>query len=72
MSVIIILILASLGVALLFLAGFVWAVRSGQYEDTLTPSMRVVAEDNFDEARTQTVPVPGLQHSLERHPSQNK
>ena len=46
MSVVIILILASLAVALLFLAGFVWAVRSGQYEDTLTPSLRVLAEDS--------------------------
>lgn len=45
MSVVIILILASLAVALLFLAGFIWAVRNGQYEDTLTPSLRVLAED---------------------------
>jgi len=45
MNVIVILILASLAVALLFLAGFVWAVRSGQYEDTSTPSLRVLAED---------------------------
>ena len=45
MSVVIILIVASLAVALLFLAGFVWAVRSGQYEDTLTPSLRVLPED---------------------------
>ena len=45
MSVVIILILASLTVALLFLAGFIWAVRSGQYEDTLTPSLRMLAED---------------------------
>ena len=46
MNVIVILILASLAVALLFLAGFIWAVRSGQYEDTLTPSLRVLAEDS--------------------------
>jgi cbb3-type cytochrome oxidase maturation protein len=45
-SVVIILILASLAVALLFLAGFIWAVRSGQYEDTVTPSLRVLAEDS--------------------------
>ena len=45
MSVVIILILASLGVALLFLGIFIWSVRSGQYEDTLTPAMRVLAED---------------------------
>ena len=46
MSVVMILILASLGVALAFLLGFVWAVRSGQYEDTLTPALRVLAEDS--------------------------
>jgi len=40
-----ILILASLGVAVAFLLGFVWAVRSGQYEDTMTPSLRMLAED---------------------------
>lgn len=45
MSVILILILASLLVALLFLAGFIWSVRSGQYEDTTTPSMRILLDD---------------------------
>lgn len=45
MSVVIILILASLGVALLFLGAFIWSVRSGQYEDTLTPSLRVLVDD---------------------------
>ena len=45
MSVIIILILASLGVGLTFLSAFIWSVRSGQYEDTLTPSMRMLVED---------------------------
>ena len=45
MNVIILLILASLAVALLFLAGFVWAVRSGQFEDTLTPSLRMLADE---------------------------
>jgi cytochrome oxidase maturation protein, cbb3-type len=45
MSVILILILASLAMALLFLGGFIWAVKSGQFEDTLTPSMRVLADE---------------------------
>ena len=45
MSVLLILILASLGVALAFLGAFVWAVKSGQFEDTCTPSMRILAED---------------------------
>ena len=45
MAVILILILASLSLALTFLAGFVWAVRSGQFEDTCTPSMRVLTDE---------------------------
>lgn len=45
MSVLVILILASLLVATVFLFAFVWAVRSGQYEDTSTPSLRVLTDD---------------------------
>lgn len=45
MSVLIVLILVSLIVGLVFLGAFVWSVRSGQYEDTLTPSMRMLLED---------------------------
>jgi cbb3-type cytochrome oxidase maturation protein len=52
MSVILILILASLGLALAFLAAFVWAVRAGQYEDTFTPSMRVLIDSD---AKSDTV-----------------
>jgi len=44
MSVILIHILASLLMATIFLAGFIWSVRSGQYEDTTTPSMRVLMD----------------------------
>jgi len=46
MSVILILILASLLMATIFLVGFIWSVRSGQYEDTTTPSMRVLMEES--------------------------
>jgi cbb3-type cytochrome oxidase maturation protein len=45
MSVILILILASLAVAVVFLGGFIWAVKSGQFEDTCTPAMRILSED---------------------------
>ena len=45
MSVIFILIPLSILIAACFLAAFIWAVRSGQYEDTTTPSMRVLLED---------------------------
>lgn len=45
MSVLILLILASLVVALGFLAAFLWSVRSGQYEDDYTPSVRMLFDD---------------------------
>jgi len=45
MGVVLILILASLVVAVGFLVAFIWAVRSGQFEDTCTPSLRVLTEE---------------------------
>ena len=45
MSVLFILLTASLLVALVFLGAFVWAARSGQFEDTETPPMRMLADD---------------------------
>jgi cbb3-type cytochrome oxidase maturation protein len=45
MSVIIVLMAASLSVAAIFLAAFLWAVRTDQFEDTHTPAMRLLNED---------------------------
>jgi cbb3-type cytochrome oxidase maturation protein len=45
MGVIVILILASLGVAGVFLGVFVWASRSGQFDDTTTPPLRMLTDD---------------------------
>ncbi|NBO59187.1 MAG: cbb3-type cytochrome oxidase assembly protein CcoS [Chitinophagia bacterium] len=45
MSVIIILILASLLVASGFLLAFIWSVRKGQFEDEVSPSVRMLFED---------------------------
>lgn len=53
MSVILLLIAASLAMALLFLACFVWSVRSGQYEDTSTPALRMLADDGPPKSRSQ-------------------
>lgn len=53
MSVLVLLIFASLAIAVAFLAAFIWAVRSGQYEDTSTPSMRLLLEEPAGK-RTQT------------------
>jgi cbb3-type cytochrome oxidase maturation protein len=56
MSVILFLIPLSILVALVFLWGFVWAVRSGQYEDTCTPAMRVLTEDRPKPSDTTPTP----------------
>ncbi len=45
MSVIFLLIPLSIAFAAAFLAAFIWAVRSGQYEDTCTPSMRPLLDE---------------------------
>jgi cbb3-type cytochrome oxidase maturation protein len=63
MSVIILLIVASLVVGLIFLGAFIWSVRSGQYEDTLTPSMRMLLDDvpaknNFQKTGGPAAPLP--------------
>jgi len=45
MEVIFMLIGFSLLIAVFFLGYFIWAVRSGQYEDRYTPSIRMVFDD---------------------------
>lgn len=45
MTVIIILIVFSVLVAGGFLVAFFWAVRSGQYDDTYSPSVRMLFDD---------------------------
>ena len=45
MSALFVLIGISLIVALIFLVGFIWSVRSGQYDDDYTPSVRMLFEN---------------------------
>ncbi|QNF33622.1 cbb3-type cytochrome oxidase assembly protein CcoS [Adhaeribacter swui] len=45
MTIIFLLIGISLTVAVLFLGSFIWAVRSGQYDDDYTPSVRILFEE---------------------------
>ena len=45
MNVILILIPVSLAFAGSFLIAFIWSVRNGQFEDTDTPAMRILAEE---------------------------
>jgi len=54
MSVIVILVIVGIVVAGLFLLGFIWAVKSGQYDDMYSPSVRVLFDDTT-EATTEIV-----------------
>jgi len=47
MNIILVLIIVSLLVAAGFLTAFFWAVKSGQYDDDHTPSMRILLEDDM-------------------------
>ena len=62
MSVIIVLISASLLVAIGFLAAFFWAVRSGQFEDDYTPSVRIL----FDNERVKKN-ASGMQEEVKKN-----
>lgn len=52
MKVLFILIIISLLVAGGFLLAFIFSVRSGQYEDTYTPSVRMLFDDENEDAET--------------------
>ena len=53
MYIIFFLILISLIVAIGFLLAFFWAVKSGQYDDDYTPSMRILLDDEKKNTETQ-------------------
>ncbi|MCB0795294.1 MAG: cbb3-type cytochrome oxidase assembly protein CcoS [Flavobacteriales bacterium] len=42
MNIIFLLIAASTVVALIFLASFIWAVRTGQFDDDRAPAIRIL------------------------------
>jgi cbb3-type cytochrome oxidase maturation protein len=47
MSVIYLLITSSIVVAVVFLGAFIRAVKSGQYDDDYTPSVRMLFDDEL-------------------------
>jgi cbb3-type cytochrome oxidase maturation protein len=48
MSVIIILLIASITVAAFFLAAFLWSVRKGQFDDEVSPPVRILFDDKVE------------------------
>ena len=47
MGIIYMLLSISVGVAIIFFVAFVVSVRQGQYDDTFTPSVRMLFEDEL-------------------------
>jgi len=64
MSVIFLLIPLSIAIALSFLIAFIWAVRSGQYEDTCTPSMRLLIDEQAHKPKKEDEDLSS--HSIEK------
>jgi len=48
MNILYLLIGVSLLAALIFLVLFIWAVKTGQYDDNYTPSVRILFDDEED------------------------
>ncbi|MDA9056565.1 cbb3-type cytochrome oxidase assembly protein CcoS [Flavobacteriaceae bacterium] len=53
MSIIYLLLAISVIVALLFFVAFIISVKSGQYDDTYTPSVRMLFEDEVIKEKPQ-------------------
>lgn len=48
MSAIVILLIASISVAALFLGAFIWSVRNGQFDDDFSPPRRILFDNKAD------------------------
>ena len=51
MSALFVLIVVSLIVALGFLGAFLWSVRNGQYEDDVTPAIRMLFDHKISDKK---------------------
>ena len=58
MGIIVLLIAISVTIAVLFLIIFYWNIKSGQYDDTYTPSVRMLFDDK-----------PKVQQQREKEPA---
>ena len=51
MKILFLLIAIGLIIAVGFLAAFLWAVKSGQYDDDYTPSVRILFDEDTKEKK---------------------
>ena len=47
MSVVFLLIIIGILVASVFLIAFIWAVKTGQFDDSYTPSVRILFDEDI-------------------------
>lgn len=47
MSVIIILLIVSIGIAVAFLIAFLWSINDGQMDDTSSPAQRIFFDESL-------------------------
>ena len=47
MSVVFVLVIIGILVASVFLVAFIWAVKNGQFDDSYTPSVRILFDDRI-------------------------
>lgn len=52
MEIIYVLIIVSLVVALVFLSAFFWSVKTGQFDDDYTPSVRMLFDDEIKKSES--------------------
>ena len=64
MGVIILLLIASISVALVFLGAFIWSVRDKQFDDEFSPPVRML----FDDAPTPEANLPIINKDSTFHP----
>lgn len=55
MSVIYLLLILSILVAVIFFVAFIFAVKNGQYDDSYTPSVRMLFEDELVKEKPKTL-----------------
>lgn len=57
MSIIYMMLAVSVIIALVFFVAFILAVKRGQYDDTYTPSIRMLFEDELVEENSEEEPI---------------
>ncbi len=64
MSVIYVLLAISITVAIVFFVAFIFSVKNGQYDDSYTPSVRMLFDDEIVKPK-KTTPETELDQTLE-------